>query len=290
MACSRFEYVKHFESHDRLLPGCWAVIRLDGRCFTSFAKKHAFRKPNDERALNLSNAAAKHVLKTFDNHLVLAYGQSDEYSFVLKRESNLFSRRASKILSTIVSMFTSVYVLEWSKFMDAELQEPPTFDGRIVLYPLTCHLRDYLSWRQADTHVNNLFNTAFWALVDQDAKSLVEAEKHLKGTNSKEKNELLFSRFGINYNNEPQMFRKGSLIIRKPRDERYQIPKRRRVDQLSNEEQKNATSGDDEGKIVAALDDDYQVLHTDIIKDDFWKQHEYLLWPPDDSPPRIRKT
>ncbi|PXF41275.1 putative tRNA(His) guanylyltransferase [Gracilariopsis chorda] len=290
MACSRFEYVKLFESHDRLLPGCWAVIRLDGRCFTSFAKKHSFRKPNDERALNLSNAAAKQVLKTFDNHLVLAYGQSDEYSFVLKRESNLFSRRESKILSTVVSMFTSVYVLMWSKFMDVELQEPPTFDGRIVLYPLTCHLRDYLSWRQADTHVNNLFNTAFWALVDQDGKSLKEAEKLLKGTNSKEKNELLFSQFGINYNNEPQMFRKGSLIIRRPGNEGYEFPKRRRVDQPSNEDHKGTTYLVDMQKDLAPSDDDYHVLHTDIIKDDFWKQHHYLLWPPDDSPPRIRKT
>lgn len=35
------------------------------------------------------------------------------------------------------------------------LQSTPVFDGRAVLYPSDRHLRDYLSWRQADTHVNN---------------------------------------------------------------------------------------------------------------------------------------
>ena len=29
-----------------------------------------------------------------------------------------------------------------------------------------------------------------------------------------DKNEILFSRFGINYNNEPDMFKKGSVIYR----------------------------------------------------------------------------
>jgi tRNA(His) guanylyltransferase len=30
------------------------------------------------------------------------------------------------------------------------------FDARAVLYPSDRTLRDYLSWRQADTHINNL--------------------------------------------------------------------------------------------------------------------------------------
>ena len=34
MACSKYEYVKHYEADDRLLPGCWIVVRLDGKGFT----------------------------------------------------------------------------------------------------------------------------------------------------------------------------------------------------------------------------------------------------------------
>jgi hypothetical protein len=34
MALSKYEYVKHFELDDKLLPVCWVVIRLDGKGFT----------------------------------------------------------------------------------------------------------------------------------------------------------------------------------------------------------------------------------------------------------------
>lgn len=36
----------------------------------------------------------------------------------------------------------------------------------------------------------------------------------LQGTVSSDKNEILFSRYGINYNNEPEMCKKGSVVFR----------------------------------------------------------------------------
>ena len=41
-----------------------------------------------------------------------------------------------------------------------------------------------------------------------------EAEQKLKGTLAADKNEILFSQFGINYNNEEPMYRKGSVLYR----------------------------------------------------------------------------
>lgn len=38
MANSKFEYVRDFEQDDRLLPGCWIVVRLDGKGFTKYAR------------------------------------------------------------------------------------------------------------------------------------------------------------------------------------------------------------------------------------------------------------
>lgn len=35
-----------------------------------------------------------------------------------------------------------------------------------------------------------------------------------QGTVSSDKNELLFSKFGVNYNNEPEIYKKGSVIFR----------------------------------------------------------------------------
>ena len=175
-----------------------------------------FSKPNDSHALNLMNTAASHTLSQ-QPQIAVAYGYSDEYSFILDRATTLFDRRASKLISTLVSTFTSAYIFHWAQHFPSTPLEPdrlPSFDGRAVCYPTTANLRDYLSWRQADCHVNNLYNTAFWALVLKGGTSQVDAEQELKGTLSSDKNELLWGRFGINYNREPEMYRKGSVVFR----------------------------------------------------------------------------
>lgn len=293
MACSRFEYVKHFESHTKLLPGCWGVIRLDGRRFTRFCKQHSLQKPNDIRALRLANRAALSVLESFDGELILAYGQSDEYSFVLRRESVVFSRRHEKILSTVVSIFTANYVRYWDEYMNGiKMMDTPSFDGRIVLYPTTKHLRDYLAWRQADVHVNNLFNTTFWALVQNGGMNYEQANMRLKDTTSAQKNEILFSQFGINYNDELQIFRKGTVIIKNPeclqndRKAASQGKRKRKQDDTQTDQ----TNGEDKQKqLTFEKTDQFLTQHIDIIGDTFWAENGHLLDPPDHMPPRIKK-
>ena len=44
--------------------------------------------------------------------------------------------------------------------------------------------------------------------------SPTQAHEALKGTLSKDKNELLFSKFSINYNKEPEVFRRGTIAFR----------------------------------------------------------------------------
>lgn len=48
MANSRFDYVRNFETNDSILPNCWIVVRIDGKAFHKFTKKHDFDKPNDD--------------------------------------------------------------------------------------------------------------------------------------------------------------------------------------------------------------------------------------------------
>jgi tRNA(His) guanylyltransferase len=61
MANSRFEYVKRYEHDPPLLPGCFIVVRVDGRGFTKFSDLHGFEKPNDARGLDLMDRAAREV-------------------------------------------------------------------------------------------------------------------------------------------------------------------------------------------------------------------------------------
>jgi len=58
----------------------------------------------------------------------------------------------SKLVTTVVSTFTSYYVHLWPSFFPGNPLSPPlpSFDGRAVQYPSTQNLRDYMSWRQVD--------------------------------------------------------------------------------------------------------------------------------------------
>lgn len=249
MANSKFEYVRNFESDEQLLPNCWIVVRIDGKAFHKFSEKHNFKKPNDLRALSLMNKAATIVMQQYKD-ILIAYGQSDEYSFVLRKDTTLYNRRKSKIMTYINSLFTSSYVFHWRSFFnDQPLLYPPSFDSRTVLYPTDTNLRDYLSWRQADCHINNLYNTTFWALIQQGGLSNSEAQMRLKGTLSSDKNEILFSEFNTNYNNEPSMYRKGTILIRK----RVKRP--------------------EDGKYVEIV----IPLHEDLIQDSFWAINNEIL-------------
>lgn len=215
MANSKYGYVRSFEQPDTLLVNTWIVVRIDGRGFSKFTAKYNFMKPNDRRALDLMNAAAEGVMKELPD-LVLGYGVSDEYSFVFHKDCSLFERRASKLTTTIVSTFSSYYTFLWPKyFPETPLTPPlPSFDGRAVCYPSDQNLRDYMSWRQVDAHINNLYNTTFWALVQEGGMDPRAAEQELSHTVSSDKNEILWSRFGKNYNREEAIFRKGSVIYR----------------------------------------------------------------------------
>ncbi|RZB60674.1 tRNA(His) guanylyltransferase 2 [Glycine soja] len=136
------EYVRSFEFDSKLMPSTWIVVRIDGCHFHRFSEIHEFVKPNDDRALNLMNLCAVAVLEKFWEDIVFAFGVSDEYSFILKKATNLYQRRANTIISAIVSFFTSTYVRRWKNFFQqSELKYPPSFDGRAVCYPSTEILR-----------------------------------------------------------------------------------------------------------------------------------------------------
>ncbi|EIM82530.1 tRNAHis guanylyltransferase [Stereum hirsutum FP-91666 SS1] len=307
MAGSRFAYVRNFELPDPLLPGTYMVFRLDGHSFHRFSDEHKFTKPNDDRALKLMDHAARAVMDAYPD-IVLGFGESDEYSFLLRKSTQLYNRRHAKIVTTLTSYFTSSYVFHWRDyFPDLQLRYPPSFDGRIVLYPSEREVKDYFAWRQVDTHINNLYNTAFWALVQQGEMSTKEAHATLSKTVSSEKHEIMHSRFGINYNEVNMRFRKGSVLVREEvtepviEDPVPSLPTDTPEVTEAMEAPANvgATSGTEvetpqnsnsnpsppkekkKSKAKAAKEKEKKtevvLRHCDVIKDEFWEERRYLL-------------
>lgn len=185
--------------------------------------------------------------------IIFAYGVSDEYSFVLKKESKLYERDASGIVSAMLSFFSSMYIWKWNDFFpQKELRYSPSFDGRAVCYPSVEILRDYLTWRQVDCHVNNQYNTCFWMLV-KCGKGKCEAQNYLKGTQTQEKNDLLMQN-GVDYNALPDMFRRGSCVF---------------WDEENNEPMEVGSKQGSRKRIV--------IDHCNIIDDTFWEAHPWIL-------------
>jgi tRNA(His) guanylyltransferase len=166
--------------------------------------------------------------------------------------------------------------MQWSTFFPNQpLTRPyPTFDGRCVAYPETEILRDYLAWRQADCHINNLYNTTFWSLVLKGEMEAREAEEKLKGTVAADKNEILFSKFGINYNNEPEMYRKGTIMYRAYDDVADKVGDEgggKAADVESNTQIEKERKRKMKARIA--------VEHVDVIGDGFWDSKPYILAP-----------
>ncbi|KAI5209597.1 tRNAHis guanylyltransferase [Aureobasidium subglaciale] len=286
MANSEFEYVRKFEEWDALAPSNWIVVRIDGRGFSKFSKRQNFAKPNDRRAIDLMNAAAIEVVKQFTD-IVIAYGQSDEYSFVLHEDCQLFERRAAKLATSISTAFSVEYCMQWDVFFPGQaLDRPyPTFDGRCVLYPKKRILRDYLSWRQADCHVNNLYNTTFWNMVkgntatNTPAMTPTDAELALKGTFSADKNEILFKKFNINYNAEDEIWKKGSVVYRKFEDKQTDTMKTQQFTKPTDEQERKKPLSRTQLEKEKKRKQKARVVveHVDIIKDKFWQENSWIL-------------
>lgn len=76
---------------------------------------------------------------------------------------------------------------------------------------------------------------------------LFQAEKRLCGTVSADKNEILFQEFNVNYNEELEIFKRGTILLRK--------------NLIENNTSKNV--------IVD--------VHDDMLKEKFWKEHSKIL-------------
>uniref|UniRef100_A0A4W5LUD7 Probable tRNA(His) guanylyltransferase n=1 Tax=Hucho hucho TaxID=62062 RepID=A0A4W5LUD7_9TELE len=220
MAKSKFEYVRNFETDDPCLKNCYVVVRLDGR---NFHKGAGGVSAAPERSWGC----------------ICSSGE----------ELGVYLQLRRGLMTHVASQFSSSYVFYWRDyFRDQPLLYPPGFNGRVVLYPSNRNLRDYLSWRQADCHVNNLYSTVFWTLVQKGGLTTTQAEDRLKRTLAADKNEILFSEFDISYNNEPLVHRKGTTLIwEKVRSQAVSLMRR-----------------------VSAH-------HCDVIGDEFWEEHPNIL-------------
>lgn len=183
-----------------VLPGIYMVARIDGRSFTKLTKEnHDFEAPYDERFRDHMTSTAEHLM-TCGFRVIYGYTQSDEISLLFHPEESSFGRKLRK--------FNSVLAGEASAKFSVVLGDIGAFDCRISQLPTQRKVIDYFRWRNEDAHRNALNAYCYWSMRKQ-GMSAKEADHKLKGQSVAAKNELLFSQFGINFNEVPNWQKRG---------------------------------------------------------------------------------
>lgn len=181
-----------------LLPGCWPVIRVDGRSFSRFTQVSGFEKPFDRRFHDLMVRTAQALLE--EMQAIYAYTESDEISLLFRPDWDFFDRRWEKIVSVSASIATATFTHAG--------QTPVHFDSRVWLGANQSQVVDYFQWRQADATRCALNGWCYWTLR-KSGKTVEEATAFLEGQSVGFKNELLFQQ-GINFNDLPAWQRRGA--------------------------------------------------------------------------------
>ena len=199
-----------------LLPVC---ARLDGKKFSNWTR--GLKKPYDERLANLMIETVKLLLEETD--ALIGYTQSDEITLVWnsdKFESNIyFSGRVAKMNSVLASRCSNFFNYLLPDFIPEKYEQGrknpkaiATFDCRVFNVPVKYEACNVLIWREADCTRNSV----------SCAAQANFSHNELQGKSRSEMNEMLFSK-GINWNDYPSFFKRGTYIQRKVFDTPYTI-------------------------------------------------------------------
>lgn len=163
----------------RLLPNCYAVVRVDGKAFHTFTKQ--FEAPFSEPFASAMNAAALALAQSFSG-VRFAYVQSDEISLVLSDLSSPaaqlpYGGRIQKIVSTAAATATGAFLRQLP-----EVKGLPIFDGRVFSLPDSAQVLEYIENRRADARKNAISMAAHaeFGNARLRGKSMVERHEMLE--------------------------------------------------------------------------------------------------------------
>lgn len=175
------------------------IIRLDGKCFHSVARRLKWKKPFDEHLTDVLQSIAENLCREVMN-VKLAYLQSDEISLLLVDYERIeteswYDNEIQKIVSVISGLASAK--LTWL------LGEIVSFDARVFVIP-PFEVCNYFIWRQQDWERNS---------VQMLARANF-SQKSLHGLNGEQLREKLLKEKKINWFELPLKYKRGSCIIK----------------------------------------------------------------------------
>lgn len=201
--------MKEYEAVTRaMLPRrAYAIIRVDGRAFHTLLRNAV--KPFDAAVSDAMEEVAIALCQEASG-VVLAYAQSDEVSVLLtdfasEHSQPWFGGGVQKIASVSAAIATAMWNDTWSLLSD----DPPsvrlaTFDARVFTITTAPEVANYFVWRQRDATRNSISMAA----------QAHFPHRELQGKDGNEMQEMLWSHRGVNWNDYPARWKRGSVITR----------------------------------------------------------------------------
>ena len=177
----------------------YVVLRIDGRGFHQFTRE--LERPYSRRLADALDQAALALCQEMIG-CRFAYGQSDEYSFLLtdfEREDAAlwFDGNVQKMVSVSASIFTGAFNRAFGGSGVA------AFDSRVMVISQRAEVGRYFLWRQLDASANSLNMLA----------SAHFSHGELEGKSTTEKHEMLHGK-GVNWAKQPSDFKRGRVVKR----------------------------------------------------------------------------
>ena len=215
----KYEYI----TRTHLIPRMPVIIRIDGKAFHTFTR--GFKKPFDDILSKSMQETMKYLCENIQG-CVLGYTQSDEITLVLvdykKLEtSSWFDYNIQKCASVASSMATMIFNRtfsnlvayltitdnngdkEYIKCLTKAWEKGAMFDARCFNIPKE-EVCNNILWRQNDATRNSI------EMVGHANFST----KELHGKSCNDIQDMLMLQKGINWNDYPAKFKRGSCCIR----------------------------------------------------------------------------
>lgn len=211
----RMKMYERREAGRRCMPRLPICVRIDGKTFSTFTRGLA--RPYDARLSELMVQTTEHLVEK--TGAVIGYTQSDEISLVLFTDrpgSQVYlDGRIQKLTSVLASMATATFNARLPSLIPEKADKLALFDCRVWTVPDREEAVNALLWRELDATKNS---------ISMAARAVFShSQTHKK--NGSQLQDMLHEQ-GINWNDYPSFFKRGTFVQRRSVTRRFTIEER----------------------------------------------------------------
>lgn len=201
----RMKWYESRYTNDQFMPMVPVVARMDGRSFHTFTS--GLLRPYDKGLSDLMVETTKFLVQ--ETNARCGYTQSDEITLVWlaeEWESDIFfAGKLQKMNSLLASMTSTYFNRRLPDFLPQKRDQMPLFDSRVFQVPTDFEAVNCFIWREQDATRNSV----------QMAARAHFSHNECENKSGSELQEMLWSREGVNWNDYPTFFKRGTYVRRR---------------------------------------------------------------------------